>query len=590
MKSILKFTSIIVLLTLVLSLASACEKKEPIAPETTEEPEATIDPNATVLDLVVNGETTFKLAKADSKSENYVYDAVSYAKKILKNNLSIDPDISFEDTGDYEIIIGNVGRPEFETLSEKKFLARDFFVGVMDKKFVIYSTSDEGMDAALEYFNALISAKAAKDSKNVKLISTENKEFILNNITIGSSHIYDYTIVYSMENLYSPELVAKKLKKVLEDATGESINLITDRSSEIREDKKFIVIGNTLFGEMPKCEDVTCKIETKDGNIYMYSSSIEGYNTLIETLFLTLSETNDKAFETLSAEGKAPQSTYTKLKEEIPGDIRVIFNNILGNCDTSKYPVPFRTRSVVEMLQSYSPDVLGLQECSPNSRASGTDIVDYLDFYGYSEVKVTVTNSKKSNYTPLFYNPKTVKVIESGYDYYPGSFNDGGSKSITWAVFEVLKSGERFGVCSTHFFYQSDAGDGRVENATMLADRCIEIYKKYNCPVLAGGDLNCSSGSAPLKKLISKGLKHIREVAKATNAYKTHHAYPEYSTTLKYYDTFTMPTKEYAKSIDHVFSYMADDVTFHNYQVITEDYALMSSDHCPILIDLSFKK
>ena len=59
---------------------------------------------------------------------------------------------------------------------------------------------------------------------------------------------------------------------------------------------------------------------------------------------------------------------------------------------------------------------------------------------------VTVTNSYKTNYTPLFYNKDRLKVIDSGYHLYSDGANDK-SKSITWAVFEDISNGKRFAVC-----------------------------------------------------------------------------------------------------------------------------------------------
>ncbi len=585
MKNTIKLTSLILVVTLLISMLAAC-KSETDSQEGGKTPEETIDPNATVLDFLKDGQTSFKIAKPATKEKEFVFDAFSSVKKILKSNLGVDLEMTFEDTGENEIIIGSKDRPEFDTLAEKKYRVRDYFVGVMGNKFVIYATSEEGMTGAVKSFEKLITGKAEKNKENVKFISTENDEFLLKSLTVEGKSISEFPIIYSKTHTYSEELLAYKLRVALTKATGTTANVYNDKDFKSYDLTNAICIGSTKYGEMPECEGYDYKIEYKEGKIFLYSSSIEGYDALLDEFFSALSS----GISNSSLSGTASLNTHSKLKDDKSSDIRVIIHNILGNCDATKYPVEYRTRSVAEMLQSYSPDVMGLQECSPKSRSSSCNIVNILKLYGYEEVKVAVSNSNGNNYTPLFYNPKTVKVIDKGYDYYKGSFNDGGSKSITWAIFEDIATGKKFGACSTHFFYQSDAGSGRIENATVLANRCKEMAKEYNCPIVAGGDLNTKASTAPLKKLTDSGLKYIRDLAAKKNDKRTHHAYPEFDKEYGYYNEITPPSDDYNQSIDHVYAYNANNVTFENYFVVTEEFALMSSDHCPIIVDFSFKK
>ncbi len=588
MKNAIKMFSLLILLSLLISAFVACNEKP--GENGDETPEETIDPNATVLDLLKDGQTSFKIAKPATKEKEYVFDAVSDVKRILKENLSLSLDMTFEDNGGNEILVGTLERPEFKELSDKSFRSRDFFVGVMGNKFVIYAESEEGMNTAVRNFEVLIKKKAEKNKSNVKFISTENKECIFKNMTVGGKPLSDFPIIFSQGNTYSQELLAYKLRVALTRATGKTANVYNDKDYRSENLTNAICIGSTKYGEMPKCEGYDYNIELKNGMIFLYSNSIEGYDALLNEFFNALSLGLEDNGNVNSLSGTAPLNEHSKLKNDTSSDIRVIIHNILGNCDTTKYPVPYRTRSVAELLQSYNPDVMGLQECSPNSRAASTNIVTILKEYGYTEVSVNVTNSKKSNYTPLFYNADKLKIVDKGYDYYLGDKNDGGSKSITWAVFEDKETGKRFAACSTHFFYQSDAASDRVENAKMLASRCKNIADKYKCPVIAGGDLNTKPGTDPIKTLTNAGLKHIRDLASNKNNKQTSHAYPEFSKDFGYYNQITPPSNDHTKSIDHVFAYNADTVSFKNYYVVTEEFALMSSDHCPIVVDFSFKK
>ncbi len=123
----------------------------------------------------------------------------------------------------------------------------------------------------------------------------------------------------------------------------------------------------------------------------------------------------------------------------------------------------------------------------------------------------------------------------------------------------------------------------------MLTDRTKKIATDYKCPVISGGDLNCNLTSEPISKLKEAGLMLIHDLATEKNDLRTHHAYPEFSKDHGYYSQFTAPTNEYKASIDHVFAYNSGNVKFERYHVITEDTALMTSDHCPIIVDFSFK-
>lgn len=550
------------------------------------------------LKLIENGKTQFKLVRPDNATDAQL-NAVMNFKSTFKTKTGISLDFVYEsdknaENDDFEIVIGKCLHPE-STKIYKDIKLDEYFYGVVGNKIVIAAGSDSGLNKAINGFMIDVVGKSlSEDKSTLNVFVSQNYyhkvQYPLDDFKIGTVSLRDFSIVYNSDGLYSEELMAIKLKHIFQNQTGYIFDIYKDTSKEAKNTTHKIVIGKTAFSPNVNLSGFEYSIDIKAGNIYLASVSLEGYDAMYDTIVSNVVGTGENGLgATFSYKGKAlVDETTSKLKGTNTSDVRIMFNNILGNCNDTTHPVVHRTKSVSEMLASYHPDVLGLQECSPKSR--NTNIVAILGRYGYKEVSANATNSSKNNYTPLFYNPKTVKVIDYGYDYYSGSYNDGGSKSLTWAVFEVIATGKRFAAASTHFFYQSEAGAGRVENAKTIAARCKAIYDKYQIPVIMGGDLNTKLGSQPISHLTSSGLIDIRANATEWSKIKGHHSYPEFSTVLGYYDVYYSPNSSYGDSIDHAFCYGNDTVTFDRYHVVTEPFALMSSDHCPIIVDFTFNK
>lgn len=599
-------TRILALLLLILVLLTSCQTtgngdvttEESTQPNATES-ETVIEtlPPEEHLKLIEGGASQFKIVRPDKPTDVQINAVMSF-KSSFKTKTGISLDFVYEseenaDNDNFEIVIGNTLHPESKEIY-KDIKVDEYFYGVVGNKLVIAAGSDAGLNKAINAFMIDVVGKSISDDRSTLNVFVSQNfyhkvSYPLDDFKIGQTQLRDFTIVYNPEGLYSEELMALKLKEIFQNQTGYSFNIYKDTSKEAQSSSHKIVIGKTAFSQNVSATGFEYLINIRSGNVYLMAASLEGYDAMYDTIISNVVGTGEKGLkDPFVYKGKATvDETTAKLKGDNASDVRVMFNNILGNCNDTTHPVVHRTKSVSEMLTSYHPDVLGLQECSPKSRS--TNIVAVLGRYGYKEVSAKATNSNGNNYTPIFYNPDTVKVIECGYDYYTGTFNDGGSKSLTWAVFEVIATGKRFAVCSTHFFYQSEAGEGRVENAKTIAARCKAIYDQYKIPVIMGGDLNTKLGTAPFNYLKDNGLIDIRANSTEWSKIKGHHSYPEFSEKLGYYDVYYTPNSSYGDSIDHAFCYGNETVTFDRYHVVTEPFALMSSDHCPIIVDFTFK-
>ncbi len=576
--------SIILLLLLIITACAGCENDVTENPAQSFETEAieTIDPNATVLELITDGMASFKIAEPYKKSESYIFEAFESVKSIIRNYLGIEPEVSSGVPDGNEIIIGNRGRKELDAFTEKKYLSKDYFIGVLDNKFIIYAKSREAMNYALCDFEALIKAKAEKDPKNIRLISTENKEAVMKKVILFGKKLSENPIVYKKDHVYSTELLAYKLRADLSKAVGEIFTVYNDTDKAVKDIENAIVIGDTVFGDMPDCNGFEYRIEEKEGRLHLYSSTPDGYTELLDAVQGVLLS------DSLSASGSAAPSDATYLKSYRDRDVRIYIHNVYGH-DAADTPLEERVRLMTEMIGSYSPDIVGFQECSPTIR-NKFRISAYMTTYGYTEVPVKPTNEKKCNYTPLYYKADLFDIVDMGYDYFEGEKNDSGSKTATWAVFKDRKSGKLFAVLSTHFYWQSDSGPERIQNAKQVLARCKQIADKYGCPVIAGGDLNTKYNTDPTRILKNGGLKHIYELAEKRNEVSSHHSYPIFDKEYGYFTLLNGPTNSYLSSIDHIFAYNYEGITLKNYYILADELALMTSDHCPIITDFTFNQ
>ncbi|MBR7185624.1 MAG: endonuclease/exonuclease/phosphatase family protein [Clostridia bacterium] len=270
------------------------------------------------------------------------------------------------------------------------------------------------------------------------------------------------------------------------------------------------------------------------------------------------------------------------------GDLRFMVHNVwgAGQGDDPENDTTQRNQMMAEIFAGYAPDVLGLQECSGASRKGKVNsIVTLLANYGYVEIIAENQPSNAVNYTPLFYNPETVKVIESGFYLYRAGNDE--TKSITWAVFESLASGKRFAACSTHHAYQKSTEGNALREAHVaeLLTLVADVTARHNCPFIFGGDFNTRMNTVAYQRLDEVGVDAQVE-SPITDDNRTTHAYPVLDEKLGVWADAVVPTETRANAIDHIFT-AGDGITHKQFDIVTDLWTLLSSDHCPLVFDFT---
>jgi len=265
--------------------------------------------------------------------------------------------------------------------------------------------------------------------------------------------------------------------------------------------------------------------------------------------------------------------------------VRIMSFNIWGNCpkDTT---ISNRDDLAAVILLRYLPDSVGFQECSPRMRSEATNIFQLISSE-YDEVPAAATNEKKNNYTPIVYRRKALKLLDYGWHCFVG-LNDGGSKSITWALFECLADGRKFIHINTHYYYKStDAGRAaRVTNTGETLALMVDLLEKYPVPVFFTGDFNCRADEPPVEVLCRFGIKDVRYTAAESSPWRSHHAVPTYNAGSDTFAQGVHPTDEREQSIDHIFS--CGEAAAEKFVTVVDSEALDASDHCPIYADFAF--
>lgn len=240
-----------------------------------------------------------------------------------------------------------------------------------------------------------------------------------------------------------------------------------------------------------------------------------------------------------------------------------------------------------DIYHRYLPDVLGLQEMTPNLYESRllTLVGDEYELLRHEEAPGIEDN------TPLLLRKGVFNVIEHGWHLYRG-LNNHKSKSLSWAVLERISDGKRFGAVSTHFWWKKgpESDLARADDVYQMMAFVNYMKVKYNVPVVAMGDLNCTIGSLPYTSAVSAGAIDVRLCAtESSDLRASHHAYGVLNEETGKYENAPMAHGSCLRSIDHMFLFGHKGFDVKVFRVVDEQDALDVSDHCPIYMDCDLK-
>ena len=231
-----------------------------------------------------------------------------------------------------------------------------------------------------------------------------------------------------------------------------------------------------------------------------------------------------------------------------------------------------RKERVVELIKTYKPSILGIQEGLKNQ-------VEFLDknLEDYLFIGVGRDNGKdKGEYAAIFFNKKQVSLLSSNTFWLsetPQNISVGWDASqeriCTYAEFSIKYNGKKIFVFNTHFDHKGDKA--RMESANLILSKIQDINKlKYPCILM--GDFNAIEDEEPIK-IIKSFFDDSRLISKEV------HQGPK--------GTFNgFNTNNSIDKIDYIFTKYLK-VNKHAHIDKRLDNGRHISDHLPVLINLN---
>ncbi len=248
-------------------------------------------------------------------------------------------------------------------------------------------------------------------------------------------------------------------------------------------------------------------------------------------------------------------------------DVRIMSVNLLAHYESwGGCPVKPRSEIFSQILNAYTPDVVGLQEiCEDWTYCLIEDLPDSYSFIH------PVSEEKGASMTTMIYNTDTLELIDSG-DLIFSKGNNSRTRRAAWAVFETINDNRRFAVTSTHFDFIVQGKEAvSLETMNVQADEMYELSEKirtdYNCAVFLTGDFNTKEGNAEASQIYNK-LNAVLTDAKYCAQY-----------------TFAGEEKSIEQpNIDHIF--VNGNATVITFGLLSDSYLNKMSDHYPIIADI----
>jgi len=473
-----------------------------------------------------------------------------------------------------EILIGYTNHPE--SLGEMNDIGYlDYAIKVVGNKIVIVAHNGEKLEAAVNYFIANMLFTYTKDDGTTELyargeyIYHDNTELIFTN----EHRLEDCVIVYSESegNLSN----AQQLQKAIKDGCGCTLGLVSDSIPAVKNE---IIVGKTnrseskqLFEGNNAVKTYECVVAAVNGKLIIESTSYLITSIAIDKFISdnikpyysnTMNLASDYLYIYSAFDGVDSPTLYSG------SDIRVMSFNVLSEEWGALVPVPDRAQRTGVIINTYLPDVIGLQEMSNVWYSELTPLIK--DTYEYIYPKNTFG---VRNYTSIAYNTKTLRLIEYGmYAYNAGYCPE--MRIINWGYFEHIETGEKFVVVNTHLSIEKAI---RTEQMPEFADYVNNLREKYNCPIICVGDVEKETNAEFAIFTEATGFKDAKYTANiiSRNNLKTMHAIGE------------TPVK-FSACVDHIL--VSPDTNLIFYNQLIDKVTLGISDHCPIYADIKLTK
>lgn len=165
-----------------------------------------------------------------------------------------------------------------------------------------------------------------------------------------------------------------------------------------------------------------------------------------------------------------------------------------------------RKKTLVNQLDFFAPDFLGIQEALVHQVKYLDEQLDQYDYLGVGRKD----GKDEGEFSPLFYRKDRFEVLKNG-TFWLSETPDVPSKGwdaalnriCTYALFEQKKSGKKIWVFNTHFDHKGTIA--RKESVKLIIQK-VKQFSDSEDQVLVMGDFNLTPGAEPIKILSDEFL------------------------------------------------------------------------------------
>ena len=521
---------------------------------------------AETIQITVEDLASYTIIRPERASKELVSATVPFAAKMRE----ISPKIGFTDDfikegsdeyriRDLEILIGATNRPESTQFIDGLY-ANDCGWIMQGNKLIIAGKTEELTVLALESF--IDTVLSGDMSDGVFFSSTDQNRISLEYkwdksaderlfIGEGKATLGDFNIVYNENDGYSLSLA--------EEFAAEAEQNICFHASVMPDTRDHGGYAEVRFNPA----DAPALGENEYAILYDgYNISLCGTGeSLLRRAMATLIGMMDEAVET----GKPLLLGESTVYVHDVSPLTAMSFNILYKFDDKE-----RLERVVDIIEKYAPDTLGVQE-APIAWMS------YLDKNlsdDYAKVGTGRQGGNKDEFNGIFYKESLFELIDSGTKWLSDTpdkvskYEDSACYRIfTYAHLRRKSDNSEIMVVNTHLDHVG--AEAKKNQANVLAD----FLKDYNdMPLILTGDFNTTVGTTEYKNVLSGGVVNAIDLAEKKSEGST---YTNFGSSSGIID-FIFVTEEY---ID-VDSYKVCG------EMINGDYP---SDHHPVLVEYRIK-
>ena len=602
-----KILSILLILSMLAALLTACQKPKPAAEETTAD-EGVDNPSELV--LCENGKTEFRIvynqmeAVKNPTVEAKINDLITNFQKYTGIKLKLVPTLqNTYNANAFEIFIGSTGYEETLAVS-KDIRLTDYRIARSGNKIVIVGGNALSLSNAISHFTSKIVAAQGKETPE-RIVFGEAQELFHEGtyrhkqILVNGADLKDFTIVLSRDYSAAEYELANYLCYTIGQRYGYSLPIEYDHKEYAHE----ILIGKTARTTVTPATKTEYYVEITDKNVQIAAGCTSAYGYV------------DDLFTTFLINGKVESvkndayDEYVAKKDSMlvdEGELRIIFHNVLAYAHPDRegdYMAPTQRWHIQAALYAdYQPDLLCLQEFNELPRDRTKNLKSQLTSMGYAEVPYQEINADHGD-TPIFYNPEKVELLKYGTLAYKTPNNDnerygGVAKMTTWGIFKDKTTGKCFVLFSAHLDHQ-DTADANARRA-LEAIEILELIENEICvgeyadlPVIIGGDINTSynrendkyGNTGALHNFEAAGFKDAQKTLDFADKINSYGGYPSYTESMGYIVAGNSTSGDSNASIDHCL--YRGNVTFHTFDIMDHEYARKASDHLPLVVDIT---